>query len=471
MNVFPDRSFILPLAIVVAGTVSFAQVPRAADSYEISGTVYDSIANVPLSGAVVDAILLDSTGNPTYTSISDSTGRFVLSNLPGGRYAFMFEHNVLTVLGLDPPSYAVTIVGPRHHVTVDLGIPEGKTVRMRACSGQRTGALLAGQITSARTGQGLSGALVIVRWSELTVDGRRLSTHVREMKTVADVAGRYRVCNLPLDGELSVHVSVQNYRPLDLAVAMGSSAVVRRDWRLSGLSAIGTSVLAFRVIDNSQANITSGTLEIAALHRVARIESGRALISELPAGTWVVDIRSLGYEPATVVVDVPSINDYTVRLDRLPHMLDSVRVGADAPREARIVQAAQSRLLVAHGTLIRADNPSLRSATLASDPVRAATGFRWKGPTSIDARPYVNRRGQLKDCQTLTESDSLGSDDDKKIAIYVDGSRVPGGIQVVNRMVPPRDILVIEAYPDVVSAPFQWRQNDTCAVIAFWTRR
>ena len=33
------------------------------------------------------------------------------------------------------------------------------------------------------------------------------------------------------------------------------------------------------------------------------------------------------------------------------------------------------------------------------------------------------------------------------------------------------DILAIEAYPDVVSAPFIWRKNDTCAVVAVWTKR
>jgi hypothetical protein len=38
-------------------------------------------------------------------------------------------------------------------------------------------------------------------------------------------------------------------------------------------------------------------------------------------------------------------------------------------------------------------------------------------------------------------------------------------------MVPVEDVLAVEAYPDVLSAPAQWRTNDACAVIAFWTRR
>ena len=31
-------------------------------------------------------------------------------------------------------------------------------------------------------------------------------------------------------------------------------------------------------------------------------------------------------------------------------------------------------------------------------------------------------------------------------------------------------ILAIEAYPDVLSAPFLWRTNDACAVVAYWTK-
>ena len=59
----------------------------------------------------------------------------------------------------------------------------------------------------------------------------------------------------------------------------------------------------------------------------------------------------------------------------------------------------------------------------------------------------------------------------KVVAIYLDGTRMPGGLESINRMVPVSDILAIEAYPDVLSAPFIWRTNDACAVIAYWTKR
>jgi hypothetical protein len=60
---------------------------------------------------------------------------------------------------------------------------------------------------------------------------------------------------------------------------------------------------------------------------------------------------------------------------------------------------------------------------------------------------------------------------EKSLVVYLDGVRVPFGLQGLNDMVRPEEILAIEAYPDVISAPGIWRTNDACAVVAFWTRR
>jgi hypothetical protein len=53
----------------------------------------------------------------------------------------------------------------------------------------------------------------------------------------------------------------------------------------------------------------------------------------------------------------------------------------------------------------------------------------------------------------------------------VDGERLRGGFAALNGFVPMKDILAIETYPDVTSAPFIWRSGDACAVIAVWTSK
>ena len=60
----------------------------------------------------------------------------------------------------------------------------------------------------------------------------------------------------------------------------------------------------------------------------------------------------------------------------------------------------------------------------------------------------------------------------EKIGVYVNGVRAIEGIEVLDAIARPDQVLAVEAYPDVMSAPFEWRTGDgTCAVVAMWTRR
>jgi hypothetical protein len=125
----------------------------------------------------------------------------------------------------------------------------------------------------------------------------------------------------------------------------------------------------------------------------------------------------------------------------------------------------ERRMRTAHGSLIRSGDLTVRNAKLAIDPLAMAHGFSVKTSTVVEARGG---------CRSAPKADSIDlrprRTQKKYVAVYLDGSRVPGGLDMVNMMVPPDDILAIEAYPDVISAPFMWRTNDACAVVAYWTK-
>ena len=59
----------------------------------------------------------------------------------------------------------------------------------------------------------------------------------------------------------------------------------------------------------------------------------------------------------------------------------------------------------------------------------------------------------------------------RTLAVYLDGARVIGGLAELRTSVTMRDILAMEAYQDIATAPLEWRTNDACAVIAIWTKR
>jgi hypothetical protein len=181
-------------------------------------------------------------------------------------------------------------------------------------------------------------------------------------------------------------------------------------------------------------------------------------------------VRAFGFQPLVIVADAaPNETSVVVRMERLAIMLDTMNITSNIPRGDReTLTAIEQRMLVAAGTLIRSDNPYLLSATEPSQAIVAARGFTYKGPNVVEGRPYPSH-WRMMTCASVAGSDTR-IDSGKSVAVYVDGTRFPAGLEAVNNSLRPNQILAIEAYSDVESAPFLWRTNDACAVVAFWTK-
>jgi hypothetical protein len=145
----------------------------------------------------------------------------------------------------------------------------------------------------------------------------------------------------------------------------------------------------------------------------------------------------------------------------------------ELPHDSTIIHAIEARMRIASGTLIRSTDEPAENASLATDLLRFARGFRWRGPTRVQTRGSANalQARSAARCESVPEADSILFRGAKAVAVYLDGSRLPGGLEMINRMVPVGDVLAVEAYPDVLSAPSYWRTNDACAVVAYWTKR
>jgi hypothetical protein len=224
------------------------------------------------------------------------------------------------------------------------------------------------------------------------------------------------------------------------------------------------AAIQFRVADDTGAAFTRGRATIIELERSALIENGSVAFENIPNGLWHISIRAIGFYPESLTVRTPvSGRVRTVNMHQMPQTLSVVPIVSH--RDSMILGDIARRMRVAHGSLTRAEDLVVRNATLASDALGMATGFQRKSATVVQGRGG---------CRSVSRSDSLpprGRRATKVVAIYLDGARLPGGLESLNRMVPPSDILAVEAYPDVISAPFIWRSNDACAVVAFWTKR
>jgi hypothetical protein len=461
--------------LLLASASAFGQ-EAGSSARRVGGTVYDSVGRRPLAGAVVEIVMvaperkdatLSQANLPSFATLTDSAGHFEVSGLRAGLYAVGFEHHVLNALGIESP---ITPLDLRvdSAALLNLAVPGGQTVRDSVCAGRTDDGLLAGYITEARGGAPLDRVSIIVGWDELDL-GDRLSTSHHQSSARTNGAGRFSLCGLPRDAPLGLRISSAGYRAIDTEIELPADGVVHQDFRLPSLadSARGSSMIRLRVVDDSGAVMMNGRAMIVSIGRRVSIDSGMATLGGLPSGTWAVDVRAIGFQPAIVMLDAESAPPTTtIRMDRLPQLLEPVSIVERArAAERAILDGIDQRMRAGGGTLITADNPSLRNATWASDGLRFARGFRTRG-SEVQGRPYTKGFAP-QPCRSV-DFPGIG---EKSLAVYLDGVRVPFGLQGVNDLVRPEEILAIEAYPDVLSAPGIWQTSDACAVVGFWTKR
>ena len=452
---------------------------RRKSTAAIVGTVFDSVGGAALAGAVVQLIWVgngagdDTVPQPhTFGSVADSGGHFRLAAVPRGRYAIGFQHEAVRAFGLEAPIRGIELTNDDSVVVLDLAITATDVRNGHLCDSSSEG-LLGGMVHDPVRKAYVPNAEVMATWNELSLVGGKLRVVPKHVTAMTSEDGRYQLCHVPSEEAFHVKVSASAYRSAEMDVSLSASGIARQDFALRDTSAVkGEYTLAGRVIDEAGNDVEEGTAVVAALGLQATVSKGGFVMFGLPAGEWSVDVRALGFGEQRVVAVTrfgrPSMPPIIMRRDA--QLLDAVSVVGKANRESTIITEVKERGRVAAGTSFLPGSPWLQTAEHVSDVLRAARGFRVRSFDAVEARPYVNRRGRQTGCVNVA-SDSVRNDDFKTVAVYLNGERYPAGLGALNNAIPVGDVLAVEAYPDVVSAPFLWRTNDTCAVIAVWTKR
>lgn len=457
-------------------TVLFAlvllQTSQTRAPVTITGTVYDSVAHAPLAGAIVQVARVDSSSESvqrTFTAITDSAGRYVVEGVPTGRFAIGFQHDALSALGLDAPIRALEILDDRA-IAIDLYVPSGHVIRALRCGtdGRGRDGMLAGYVTGARDGAVRTAAQLEVFWTEMVVKDGSMETVRLSARGRVSESGNYTVCGLPLEETLGIRVSDAGSRMIEGELLVPADAVVRHDFALTDSGVVtGTSRVLGRVVTSDSTPLSAGRALIAPLGVEASVSGGWFSIGGIPAGTWPVEVRAIGHEPHTVLVNLAEAmtTNASIVVSRRAQKLDAVSIVGKPGRDLVVLSELRQRMLVSGGTAFLPGNSWLQTATFPADVVRAARGFTYKNPTLVLGRTMAN--GDT--CKT--NSGPRLENDKKRVVIYLDGMKFPAGLEELHNMVPMNQVLAIEAYPDVVSVPARWRTNDACAVIAVWTKR
>lgn len=457
---------------VLAVTALLATHPRlpaqfTLPTFVVSGVVFDSVGRTPLAGAIVQVALVDARPGATpdstprtFWTTADGTGQYRIAGLPAGRFAIGFQHDALAALGLESPLRAFELAADSA-IRVDLAIPAGDAVRAQRCgkaAGKATDGMLAGYVFDARQSATLAGAIVDVSWVEIAFDKDDLRTVPSGVTARVSEDGTYIACGVTSDAPVSVRVTSAGFREILGAVSVPAGGAMRQDFRLADSTAVrGAGVLAGRVLHADGAPLIVGRAVIAGLAIEVPVLNGAFSMTGVPAGTWVVEAQAIGYEPQSALVEFAEQSSAatSITLTRRATMLGAINVIGKPSGGLKVLDDIQARSRVTSGTIFLPGSQALKNALTPTDVLKGAPGFN---VVSVDE---VRARG----CGGGSEQSG------KRVAVYLDGMRFVTGLAELKNSIPMKDILAIEAYQDVAMAPLQWRNNDTCAVIAVWSRR
>jgi Carboxypeptidase regulatory-like domain len=445
----------------------------------IVGTVFDSLSQHGLSGAMVRIVRADdpSVGRSATT---DALGGFKYDSVPAGTWLASFLHPVLDSLRLEPGMVRIDIT-EAGAVSVPLAIPSARTLVALSCRVPVAAdmGVIVGDVRRAGDDAPLVGATVEVMWPEWVLQKGRMVTDQRIRTASTDSLGHFAVCGAPSAGTMraiawsgadtsgAVELSTTDagYSIVDFAIAPVERVRVRVD------SATGTEL--FATVRRGRAAVRGliTTMDRRPLsNAIVRVlgsgsqvrtnAAGLFTIVDAGAGTQTVEARAIGYQPIRKAVRLadgaPTTVDMRLPIQRV--QLDTVRVvaGRELPVEIR---AIERRWRIGVGTIMDGNLVRDRSNLFVTDALRGVSGVT------------VRQVGGFG--QTVWMRASNG--DECQASVIFDGSQLPPSQAAsisIDELARREDITAIEVYPRPSMVPGEFTSMVSgCGVIAIWTKR
>jgi hypothetical protein len=480
--------FRLLLCFVLLARAAAAQAPdstRRAPRTTVSGVVRDSIARMPLAGAVVQLVAADSLATSVgRTTVSDSLGRFTFADVPAGRYMLGFFHAMLDSLGVEPTWHEVHVDGYRP-VRADLAIPSATRLRTAICGpGPDSGGVVVGVVRNALGRAPAAGVTVTGEWLELSLTPKGLRRRYPRLVATTTENGRFAICHLPsaatialvasrgADSTDRIEVELPADRFLLRELYLGSARIV-----VTADTALGTDTLAPRVIRQRTGDgRLSGVVVTAVTDRplasaevsmpdgpqTRTNERGEWTLAGAPDGTRILEVRAVGYYPERRAVNVVA-GEAPIRtvLSTMPAELDTVKITASHLQD-RNLSGFEDRRRSGVGRYLTAEDVARQRPLVTSDLFRFVPGLRVDrnriGETEIRMRGTFEAR-----CSPV---------------IYLDGNYM-GDLRAgdIDGWVRPDEVAGIEIYTGpVVPAQFSTGRSGVgasrgdCGSIVIWTK-
>ena len=474
--------------LFIASSIAGAQQSEGARA-ALSGIVFDSVAGRPLVGATVQ--VTGATGavvGRSSSAITDTAGRFTVRDLSPGRYLAGFFHDALDTLGLVAEPVGVDI-GERE-ATLDLGTPSPRTIIGTICGAASVTdslGLLIGHVYKTGSSTPIPFATVTVEWGETVIE--RSSIRQRNMSADAKVQdpGWFAMCDVPGEVELTVSASSGADSSGYISVEVPRTSIRHVTFHVGGarrvpsaavdtITPLDTSlkVLAPEMVWRGGARLTGvvrdergqGVASARVFVRGTNLantssDRGYFVLDSLPGGTHTLEVRALGYLPATSIVhldaDQPSQTEVFIG-DRLV-TLETVRVQATLVFSKNLAKFQTNRERNLAGKFVGPREIERFRGMRFSNLVQAIPGIRLN---------YRDGFSILMDYQGTDDGQSRGL---CVPTFYIDGQRSQYTAAEIEGLYRADEIAGVEVYVRETQRPIEFQDtNSRCGAIALWTR-
>lgn len=442
----------LPWLLALLPSIAVGQGPTR----PLFGTVYDSLLHAPLRGA--DVWLR---GSPRHVQ-TDGNGRFQFDSVAPGRYTLLVSHPGLDSAGLFTLALPVNVAADSSRVPppVRVATPSLATLWLRRCGEElrlrSDSGIIFGVVQDAKTQARLAGAGVLLQWLRIVqTDSKNVETQPRSATAHTDSTGTYYACGVATDMKIALRAYAQHDSTGLIDLQLGVRGIGRQDLAIALAPARQPGVLRGQAITPEQTPVWSGRVSVREGATTVIADDGTFLIRNVAPGTQWVSVQAIGRAPSGQAVDIRpgDTTSLAVTLGPVPVTLAPVRVLGQPSRmladfEER--RRAGSALGYFRDEADMADMPSMRSVL-----------------TSFPSVQLVKGRGAT-DFQALLPAPGAGGTGWCVPALYIDGFLADWD-QV--HTVRPKDLVGVELYTRVSSAPLQYQQVATgCGVVLIWTK-
>jgi len=313
----------------------------AAPAGVATGTVFGRVVD-SLRAPVVPSAEVRVLGG-TQRAVADAEGRFALDGLPPGVHELLVLDDELLFLRVPLPTARVRVDADGSAEPAVLRTPSPRALFAAACGREPSAGegLLIGEL---RDVDDITRRGVTVRasWSRTIVSANNVAEEPRSVESVSDSLGRFVLCGVPSEGEVSQVGNVATYASGEFTLTAGGNGLAsgavttrlanapfrRRD--LVVASAQQGRAISGLVRDGLGRPVADATVSIAGSDsvRVRTNAEGRWTLAGVPMRSAQLQVRALRYLPMLIDLDPVDgkIEVAEIRLENAPQVMETVNV-------------------------------------------------------------------------------------------------------------------------------------------------